>query len=77
MAAGNTVPKKRGSLSQEHVDVITLLQCNAVFEKRDGKEGNYWNTVTGEQDELTNEFGETQGINDKKTHVCETRRGIT
>jgi hypothetical protein len=30
-AAGNVASKKRASLSQEHVDMLTFLHCNAKF----------------------------------------------
>ncbi|KAL7854971.1 hypothetical protein SRHO_G00033500 [Serrasalmus rhombeus] len=33
-AAGNIVSKKRASLSQEHVDMLTFLHCNAKFLKK-------------------------------------------
>uniref|UniRef100_A0A3Q3FQ82 Zinc finger BED domain-containing protein 1-like n=1 Tax=Kryptolebias marmoratus TaxID=37003 RepID=A0A3Q3FQ82_KRYMA len=34
-AAGNIASKKRASLSQEHVDMLTFLHCNAKFLKKE------------------------------------------
>lgn len=36
-AAGNITSKKRASLSQEHVDMLTFLHCNAKFLKKESE----------------------------------------
>ncbi|CAL9703775.1 unnamed protein product [Knipowitschia caucasica] len=36
-AAGNIASKKRASLSQEHIDMLTFLHCNSKFLKKDSE----------------------------------------